>query len=39
MFQLFKDLGFNITVGTGLKLFEFPDVTLNLNEGIVEPYR
>lgn len=39
MFRLFQQLGFNITVDTGLKTVEYLDVKVNLNNEIVETYR
>lgn len=36
---MIKELGFNVTVDTGLKTVGHLDVKWNLNDEIVEPYR
>ena len=37
--QLFKDTGFLIDVVTNLKIVNFLDITLNLNNGMFKPYK
>ena len=37
--QLFKDIGFLIDIVTKLKIVNFLDITFNLNNGTVKPYK
>ena len=37
--EIFKDMGLRITIETNLKIVNFLDITLNLNNGKVYPYR
>ena len=37
--QTFKDFGFAIDVETNLKIFDFLDITFNLNNGTYRPYK
>ena len=37
--KMFKAAGLNITIQTGLRIFNFLDVQFNLNNGTCQPYR
>ena len=37
--KTFKDIGFVIDVETNLKIFDFLDITFNLNNGTYRPYK
>ena len=37
--KLFKDFGFEITITSNMKIVDFLDVTLNLSDGTVRPYK
>ena len=36
---MFKDVGFSIDIETNSKVFDFLDITFNLNNSIYKPYK